>query len=769
MKSELTFKKNCLTPIAAAICLLSPIPAAWSQAVPAPVGATSTGEANTESATLGTVQITARRRLETQFDVPAAVTAISGASLRESGVTNISDIIDSVPNAVVTESPNGVDTYISIRGMRQADVKAEPNFGMYRNGVFAGGHRVNLGAQVDVSRMEILRGPQGGLYGRNAVGGAVNVIYNMPTPGQARNGYATVSLESDKRTRLEGAITSPINENVATRATVWHVNQTGGEYFNSFLNEQIDRNSDKGLRFSLAANLSSAWSALGTLEYQKTSGPSLRVYAPNGVPNGGFAPFFPAVVSPAETPETVQHDTPSVNDTEQFYAAGKFSYSAPAGGTLTLMASYRDYTLKDIQDQDYTALALDSGPLVLKQVLRRNEAIKQFYTEALWESDPALPTTWRTGLSYFKETFNLAQNFGTTLDTGMLGFIPGIPDLGVVGGFAGIPNDGSSIAVDSISVFGDIRHEFSKQMAMTATLRYTQDKAKLNWSQGIDLAASNPVAAALFSTSVPTFKLDNNKTFSFLSPSVGLEYKASPDANLYAIYSTGYRPGGFNTTVTNAAYIPYDQESAQSVEAGIKSRWLGGRLGVNASVFSMTQTDLAISQDDPVDTQFNFNYLANVGKARTNGFELETIGRFNNKLGGSLSLGYLDAKYTEGVINAGTAAALDVTGRNLQGVRPWTINAKMDYRTPVSGDTEFFGSIGVRREIGGVIGNNSDVPLESITKINLNAGLSFAKKTQLSAFVHNATDQKVVTFRFINGAVATNPGRRIGLQLTHQF
>jgi iron complex outermembrane receptor protein len=248
-----------------------------------------------------------------------------------------------------------------------------------------------------------------------------------------------------------------------------------------------------------------------------------------------------------------------------------------------------------------------------------------------------------------------------------------------------------------------------------------------------------------------------------------MEYKFNPDTNMYAIYSTGYRPGGYNTSVTNAAFIPYGQESAENFEAGVKMRFLDGRAGLNFTVFRMNQKDLTVQQDDPTDTKFGFSYLSNVGSATTNGFELESMARLSKSLGASFSVGYLDAKYTQGTINAGTAGAFDVTGRELSGVRPWTLNAKLDFKQPVSGSTEFFGAIGVRRESGGAIGDHSEIPMEALTKIDLNAGLNFSKKTQLTAFIHNATNQQVTLFRFTNGAVGTNIGRRFGIQLTHQY
>lgn len=761
MKTLVRFNRLGLTPIAAAVCMLCPIQSVFAQSTTAPSGVAATAD----ESTLGTVQVTARRRVETQFDVPAAMTAISGADLKAAGITDIQGIIGMVPNANMTENPNGFDTYISIRGMRQADVGAEANFGMYRNGIYAGGHRVNLGSQVDVERFEIVRGPQGGLYGRDAVGGAANIIYAMPSPGDERKGYTTISVENMGRTRFEGAITSPVNDNLAIRTTVWGINQTGGEYYNTTLKEQIDANSDKGLRFSAAASVSPAVNLLGTFEYQKASGPSLRAYAPNGIANGGIGPF-PAVTSPSETPSTIQRDTRDRNENEQFYVAGKMTYAAP-GGTLTLLASARDYKLSGIQDKDMTALSLSSGPLVLQQILNRKEAIQQNYAEALWESPQNQPLTWRSGLSYFKESFGIDQAFASTFDSGQIGFI-GIPNLGVIGGSAGIPYPGSSSGVNSVSAFGDLRYELDKQLAVTATLRYTQDKESLNWSQGIN-ASSHPVASLLFSSVVPTFTLNQENTYSFLSPSVGMEYKFNPDTNLYAIYSTGYRPGGYNTSVTNAAYIPYGQESAENFEAGVKMRFMEGRAGLNFTVFRMNQKDLTVQQDDPTDTTFGFSYLSNVGSARTTGFELESMARLSKSVGASFSVGYLDAAYTQGIINAGTANAFDVTGRELSGVRPWTINAKLNFKRPVSDSTEFFGAIGVRREIGGSIGDHSEISLESLTKIDLNAGLNFSKETQLTAFIQNATDQQVTLFRFSNGAVGTNVGRRLGIQLTHQF
>lgn len=744
--------EHCAVPLALTPAALA---AALALGWPTLVLAQATGA---DAASSQRVEVTARRRVESQIDVPASVTAISGEGLKAFGSTHVDDIIALVPNANVTENPRGFDTYVSIRGMRQADVGAEPNFGMYRNGVFAGGHRVNLGSQIDVQRVEIVRGPQGGLYGRDAVGGAVNVIYTMPRPGEKAGGYVSAGLEN-VGTRVEGAASVPLGDAAAVRGTVWSLNQHKGDYYNVTLGEEIDRSRDQGLRLSGAANLGGALSGTVTFEAGRAESPSLRTYAPSGIANG------PAAKSPVETRRTVQRDTPSRNDIDQKYLAGRLNWDL-GGGSLSLMASVRDYHLSATQDQDQTALALSAGPLVLKQVVQRHEDIKQRYAELLWQSDPAKAFSWSAGLSYFNEDFGLEQAFATTLDSSLLGFL-GVPNLGVIGGSAGIPSAGSAYTVGSWAAFADMRYQFTKQLAATATLRRTVDRLSLHWVQGID-PSSHPVAAALFAGVVPTFTLDSRDTYSFTAPALGLEFKVDKDLNAYAVYSTGYRPGGYNTSVTNPLYIPYGQESARNLEAGVKMLLLDGRAAMNLSVFRMEQKDLLVQQDDPGDSRFGFTYLANVGKARTNGFEFELLGQLDRQWNLGLSVGHLDAGYTEGVINAGTPQQVDVSGRVLQGVRPWTVNAKLDFRSG-SAQGEFSAGAVVRREIGGAMGDLSDVPLEALTRLDLYVGYRMASQTQLNLYVRNALDRQIETFRFANGAVGTNTGRRFGLQLTQRF
>jgi iron complex outermembrane recepter protein len=755
---------SVLTPVALVAGLLLGAPGgALAQPVPDPAPSTPppavpSPAAGAQGQDPQRIEVTARRRLESQLEVPASVSAISGETLRATGATGMEDMIALVPNANMTENPRGFDTYVSIRGMRQADVGAEPNFGMYRNGIFAGGHRINLGSQIDVERVEIVRGPQGGLYGRNAVGGAVNVIYRMPKPGEDTGGYVALGLEN-KATRVEGAATVGLGERAAMRGAAWSTEQRKGDYYNVTLGEEIDRAKDRGLRLSLAAAPGAGLDAMLTLEASKADTPALRTYAPRGVANG------PVARSAPETRRTVQQDTASRNDVEQQYLAGRLGWTM-GGGTLSLLASVRDYQLVAVQDQDQTALPLNSGPLALRQVLRRQEDIQQRYLELLWESDATQALSWRGGVSYFDEDFGIGQTVSTDLDTALLGFI-NVPNVGVIGGSANLPQAGSATSVKSWSGFADVRYAFTPEVAATVTVRRSVDRQTLRWRQGID-PSSHPIGVLLFSSVVPDFELNARDTYSFTSPSAGLEFKLAEGTHGYVQYGTGYRPGGYNTSVTNPDFIPYGQESARNLEAGLKTQFLEGRGALNLSVFRMDQKDLVVQQDDPGDTQFGFTYLANVGKARTTGFELELLGTLSSAWRTSFSVGHLRARYTEGSINAGTPDAVDVTGRDLQGVRPWTVNLRADYRGTLAG-RELTAGVSVRHETGGAIGDLSDIDLADYTRLDLYVGLRFAPRTQLNVFVRNALDEQIEVFRFVNGAVGTTQGRRFGIQLTQRF
>src|SRR5205814_2541426 len=187
--------------------------------------------------------------------------------------------------------------------------------------------------------------------------------------------------------------------------------------------------------------------------------------------------------------------------------------------------------------------------------------------------------------------------------------------------------------------------------------------------------------------------------FSNVAPMVIIKYQFNHNVNLYATYATGFRAGGFNTTSTSPALLPYGQEDAENFEVGAKTLWAGGRVGLNLALFYMTQSHLVLAQTDPTaPPQFNFTYLSNIGDARTYGVEFESFARITNWLTGAFSVGYLDPRFT-----AGSSFGRSVAGQLIPFTRRWTINTHLDVDYPVSDGWRLVGNANWRAERGGTL------------------------------------------------------------------
>ena len=381
----------------------------------------SAGAALADDAGVETVTVTAERRSEPLFDVPATITAISGQDLKDMGYTDMKSVVQMVPNAVLPDDPENFETYINIRGVHQADINAEPNFGLYRNGMFAGGERANLGAQIDIDRIEVLSGPQSGLYGRDAVGGVVNVIYKTAQLGDM-NGYALASYGRWQRSQLEGAVNLPVTDNFAVRLTGWWINQNEGQLYNDYLHEYIDFDRDLGGRISglwqPLNNLSITW--LG--EFQDKHGPSFEGFIPKTFGAAFGVNCCGLLTQPPQTMTTIMNDTPSTEHWQQLFVSQDVNYDTKSwAGTVELMSAYRDYHLALQEDWDHTAIAPAAGPMVTQQIQYRNEGMHNFYSELIWKSpDDRALLAWLSGADYFSKSFRFTRIFAGSIDFNLL-------------------------------------------------------------------------------------------------------------------------------------------------------------------------------------------------------------------------------------------------------------------------------------------------------------------------------------------------------------
>lgn len=705
---------------------------------------------------------TARRRNETLFEVPASASVVSADTLERARLDEIDSIMLLIPNAVVPDNPQSFNTFINIRGVRQPDPQTEAAVGLYRNGVFFGGHRPNLGSLVDLARVEVLRGPQGGLFGRNAVGGAINIVY--ATPVDEYEGYASFTYGRFQRTDGEAMINIPITDTFAIRGVGWIFNQEKGEFFNETLNEQIDKSQDLGGRLSARADLAENFVVTVIGEYQKTKTPSNRTFSPDGA----VQPF--GFRGAPETPKTIQNDTPNRGRFEQYYLSADAELDTSIG-TFTLLGAYRDYKYNSIEDQDFTAIPADTPPTIpgtfpIVQSFTRAENVDSHFIELLWTSPQDQKLSWITGISYFGEDFDFSRTFTSVLNLDFLGFAP----LGVRDASAALPGP-SKIDTKSISAFAEFTYQATEKLSLIASLRWTQDKKRLTYSQFIfsDDPVSLPIFQFLFAGTVPTFQLDSRQKFDNWSPGGGIQYEANENMSLYATVNTGFRAGSFNTTSTNPDLIPYGQEDAINYEIGIKTRWLDGKLDVNVSAFLMRQSDLLLFRDDPVDDIFFFTFLDNVGKGRTWGAELEVVAQVAEWLTASASIGWLDARISDGENQEASGNFIDVSGNKIPVTRDFTFSMQLDFQQPISNsDWRMIGYVNARIETGGFIDINNTEKYRGLELLDLAAGVE-NDNFRILAYVDNVFNDRITTFRFSVGAETLTTGRRYGVELSARF
>lgn len=735
--------------------------------------ATKGASAVSGSTEVEAIVVTAELRPETLFDVPAPVDVVTGKSLSAFDITNMKSIVDEIPNAVLPTSPDNYDNYIYIRGIQQTDVNAPGNFGFYRNGIFAGGYRPDWGSLIDVDHVEVLAGPQGGLYGEESVGGTINVVY--ATPGDTLGGYLTAAEGNFGYSEFQGALNVPVSSKFAIRMTGWYQDQTQGELYNSALNTYIDKFRHDGFRFSAKADPTDNLSILWTAEYDDNEGPSIDAYAPKGVLNL-------LTQSPPDTRNVEARNTPDINWNQQVYLSQDVKYKSSIG-TFEWLTSWSDYHMHDIEDQDMTGLD-PTQALATSTVLQRHEQTRNFYTEALWFSPEDKPLTVTAGLSYFNQEFQFDRIYSTSIDLNYLSPVsslacgaflgnpscPGVPGgafpaIGSQSAKFGAPGPGTSIHTQTVSAFAQAIYHFTPKLSLTAALRYTGEWEDLNFQQYSlpGLTSGADYITALYANTFPPISLVTSDFYHNLSPSVELDYKPDGHLNLYALWSTGFRPGGFNTTTTSANLIPFGSETADNFEAGIKTVWLDGRLGLNLDGFLMDQQHLLEYEPDPLaPPQFYFYYLQNVGSSRTYGIEFTGRAQIASWWSTSATLGW-----EHGELTGGQSYGYALAGSALELTRTWTFNVQSLINYPLTDRYSLISSVNYHYESGGYL-DITTIPWPSYSDLDATIGLGFGHASAV-LYVNNAFNQRIPDFVYGNGSETLTFGTTYGLRFTVKY
>ncbi|MBB6521835.1 TonB-dependent receptor [Pseudoteredinibacter isoporae] len=599
------------------------------------------------------VIVTAQRREQSLQDVPVSVKALGADQLAQNSVNDISDIGKLTPGLSFSSTANP-DTEIAIRGISTATVSAgvEQSTALYLDGVYLGRGFDLVGDLLDVERVEVLRGPQGTLFGRNAAAGAVNITTAAPQDnlqGKLKVAYGSKSLKS-----FQGLGNIPlVDDSLLLRLNAsfrerdgWLKNTSPGNEEDFY---QQKRNS---LRSKLLWHASDELSVQLTADHYKqddtrsafivtrvgSAGPlGITGVNPEGIEAKGTN--NQAIVLDNGLPRTV----PPKLKRESSGISLKTDWEINDDFSLTSVSSYRRSDL-DTGTPSNGLLSVPSihGPLITSFYVRNlkvdnKEFNQEFRLQSITEN-----LDWFVGVNYFYGDVNERSDFALPAFA-----IAGVP--GVIGNFGDNRSD-VTIKTHSLALFADAVIQLGNDWQLATGLRYSYDEKRVHHHAALSRA---PVFTAISDGNFlygldgqPAFKSRDTESWNNLSGRLVADYTINDDATFYAGFSQGYKAGGYNSVVATGQdpADTFDQEKANSFESGIKSDWLDGRLRLNASAFYTLYKNFQLQQSDPNNPGVALNLTAD---AKTKGLEMDMTFRASEALTLGMSSSILDAEFTE--------------------------------------------------------------------------------------------------------------------------
>jgi len=660
-------------------------------------------DANADDAQLDEVIVTAQKRTENVQDVPISITAFSAEFLERLSAERVADIMDYAPNVSRSSGPTGgADAFFFIRGVGQVDNSAtvDPGVGVYLDEVYLGriqGASLDL---LDVERVEVLRGPQGTLFGRNTIGGAVSVI--TADPGDEVAGRA--QLTAGSRDKLDGlfSIDLPLGDTTALKVSAVRRYQEGWAK-STFTGRDYGQTDDLGGRVRFVWKPSDSFSArfsadLGTRDGSPASNSLLSFNSMAGCVVPGSRP---PVTIPGTTPTCVPFPTPpappgppgppgpppasdlladqnfdrerSFNSVEPRIDERTNGLAAQLAwniGDLTLksITSYRTLVQDSRTDLDGTGYSLYDAQFLVDQ----NQLAQEFQLAGRSFNDRL---DWVLGLYAFREgirndtTICVGTNRPATGPTGLPiqlpPAFPGGPPRFAPG--SATRNDGRCLSfgnqidldIDSLAAFTHTQYALTDRWSATLGLRWTRDQKEQVFNSFTDnragvVALTGIPPLGVISGAVgpgvtppPGFApvpFRYEETWSEVTPRLGVDFKPAEDWLFYASYARGFKSGGFGARATPLAPIrPYDPETVDTYEIGFKSEFADRRVRLNAAAFFSRYKNIQLLILDPATAQFE---TRNGGDNEVRGIELELRARPTSALDLTASIGWLDNEYT---------------------------------------------------------------------------------------------------------------------------
>lgn len=679
------------------------------------------------------IVVTARKTVERLQDVPIAVTALSSQALEARGLSSVTDLQQVAPNLQFTPGTGGNSGAIApfIRGVGENDfiITADPAVGTYFNGVYVARTFGASAELLDVERVEVLRGPQGSLFGKNTVGGAISVVTRMPGDTTEFEGDVRYGSYNDFRIRARVAV--PLGEGLSLGLS--GLGQWGDGW------QKVPSGKDLGNRNVITGR--------AVLRYE--SGPFEAIAEVDGLrrrQNSGahnmlaFTPTFfsglqSAFIAPCCTvPDSIDRTdtTPALNRDYADAVNGSLTLSYDMGfGRLKSISAYRWVHAQFGRDGDASAAVNYAGDF-------HNERARQFSQELQFTTPLMGSGTLLLGAYYYREK---------TKDLTRLVVADGLYDApGFIDAFGPMaPFFDFNIDFDNrqtttnYALFGNATLPLIEKLTLELGGRFTHEKKSF-------YQAANRVYADLpLLAGTPSYTLA--KSWDAFTPRVSLSYKIQPDVMAYASWSQGFRSGGFNGRPTSLAEVSsYDPEHLDAFEIGIKSQ-IGRIVTLNLAAFHNKYRDqqLLISTKSP-DTDIIVVRTENAGKSRIQGIELEGTVRVSPRFRIDGSLGLLDAKYNQ-YVSVIAGVPTDVSFRTPKQAPDITGSLGLSYTLPLgeSMDATFRADAAYRSANYIDVENTPELRAPDHAIVNLSTTFRLpVEGLSLRLAVDNVTNQRVI-------------------------
>ncbi len=698
---------------------------------------------NIAAAQIEEIVVTATKRAESIQDVPISISAYSGDFLEESGIQTLQDLSLYAPNFTFATSSQPTNARIIIRGIGSVGNSAiETSVGVFVDGVYYPRPGSVIGNLVDIETAEVLRGPQGTLFGRNTAAGALNITTRDPT--DQLEGYVQAGVGDFSAYSLEGVLNAPFSERVASRIAVKY-SERDGYGFNTLDGQEIGERDDLTVRGKLGIEFTPDVYGKLTLDYNEvnTGGQVIELLPESASPvfDATLNALFGDNVTTADGYDQVinQDHQDSVND-EQWGASFDIEWGM-GNHTGRSITAYRDWEANNRE----SAIRLTGDVLPRNHDYTTTTFSQEF--QLLSPTDQSL--TYVLGLFYYEEDFDIQEDFDAGVDT----CIPVV--FALTGGnlpvaqaclaMSQLPATASSYtqSLTSTAAFAQATYSFTDRFSMTVGGRFTSDSKDAAFLQ----TTPNAIIGSLFRApeAVPDLSSDDD-AFTWL---VSAKFDATDDVMLFATVSTGFKGGGFNSGGAGAALgkdaRTFTEENSTNYEIGVKSKLWDSRATANVTLY---RTELDDFQDRSFD---GISFLTrNAGKRTQSGFEADFVFNPVDPLMIYAGLSYLDSTFDS--FESASPLPGSTTPQDLSGQTPhyspeWQGSLVAEWRSIIgSSNLEWF----IRPEylyIGEQnVGANTNLNPQSIQSsygiVNLRLGLAGADgRWQVTAYGNNLTDE----------------------------